>query len=356
MAVCLLVSALPMIIFDLRYTGNWVGVPANGGPAIVLSSPLWGVIGNVFCLTIQNLKPPVFPIVNSWNAAMHHFLETPFGAHFTGFEDFGRLTFGVAETTAGLGAGICLLIFISFWVAWSQRRTSGTTGVTRGAEGQLRLLRWTPWLLLLLFMAKVGAFGNARYLAPYYFFFFPSLLIGPGHSALVRRRWWQSCALLVMISAVILLVISRDRPVFPAQTVIGWLQAKYPDTKLVVSVSRTYAETPAFEDQRSVLRTILPPDAPVLGYAAVDGVIESCLWLPYGQRQVQRILPGDSPEQTRQAGIHYVVLENNLLIQTHQTLQQWLARYHGMVSKEWEFIANPYEPPQRFYLVHLQYP
>jgi hypothetical protein len=331
-------------------------VTANswGNTGAEMHSPFWGVIGNIFCLTVQNLKPPVFPFVNSWHAAMGHFLQTPFGAHFAGFEEFGRLSFGVAESSAALGAGIFILILVSIFAARHCRRTSHGDVTAKSRNNLARLLRWTPWLLLLLFMAKVGTFENGRQMASYYILLFPALLISPGHSILVQRRWWRALALAVMVVAVMLLVISRDRPLFPSQTLVGWLDVKYPGSKLVSSISRTYAETPGVESQRLYLRKILPPGETVLGYAAVGGLIESSLWLPYGQRRVQRILPGDTPEQSRLAGIHYVVLEQNQLDDTSETLPQWLARYKGIVIQQWEFIANPYDPPQHLYLVRLE--
>ena len=118
----------------------------------------------------------------------------------------------------------------------------------------------------------------------------------------------------------------------------------------------TYSETPDFEKLRLFLRKTLPSDATVLGYAETEGLLESQLWLPYGQRRVYQVLPDDSPEQTRRAGIHYVVLEGMLLDKTHETLQHWLARYNAVVMTQWQFVADPYDPPQHYYLVHLQNP
>ena len=284
---------------------------------------------------------------------MRHFLQTPSGAHFTGFEAFGRLSYGVAESSAALGAGISLLIVISLLAARHYRRMPKTAGAARSPDRLLPLLRWMPWALLLVFMAKVGTFENGRQLAPYYVFLFPSLLVSPGQSVLVRRRWWQSITWLVMLAAVMLLVVSRDRPLFPAQTVVGRLEAKYPNSKFVSNVSRTYSSAPDFEKQQSFLGKNLPADT-VLGYAAMAGEAESSLWLPYGKRQVQRILPGDTPEQLRAAGIHCVVVEDYFLRETNDTLQQWLARYNGILVKQWQFLGDPYEPPKMYYLVRLQ--
>jgi len=48
------------------------------------------------------------------------------------------------------------------------QKTSATTETVVEPVPFLRLLRLAPWGLLLIFMAKVGTFENARQLAPYY--------------------------------------------------------------------------------------------------------------------------------------------------------------------------------------------
>jgi hypothetical protein len=299
----------------------------------------------------------VFPFVQSWNTARHHFLQTPFGSHFTGFEDFGRISFGVAESTAALGAGISLLMLISILALPCYWRAAEKLGPAKRPSPLLRLLRWTPWALLLVFMAKVGTFENGRQVASYYFLLFPLLLISTGHAVLVQRRWWRLAALLVMVVAVMLVVVSRDRPLFPAQTVIGWLKAKHPDSKLVANIAQTYAETPAFAEQREFFGKNLPPDATVLGYAAISRETESLLWLPFGRRRVEIILPDDTPEQLRSAGIQYgVIADEKFLQKNHDTIGQWLERNHGMSVWQKSFLENPYDPPETYYLVRLQNP
>jgi hypothetical protein len=355
--ICVLVSAAPMMYFNSQHGGNWSGVTDKSWNTAVLPSPFWGVVGNVFCLSLQNFKPPVFPFVQSWNAARHHFLQTPFGSHFTGFEDFGRISFGVAESTAALGAGISLLMLVSILALPSYWRAAEKLGPAKNTSSLLWILRWTPWLLLLAFMAKVGTFENGRQVASYYILLFPLLLIPRGHAVLVQRRWWRLAALLVMAVGVALVVVSRDRPLFPAQTVIGWLKAQHPNSKLVANIALTYAETPAFEEERLFFRNNLPPDSTVLGYAAISREAESLLWLPFGQRRVEIVLPDDTPEQLRAAGIEYVVVtEEKFLQKNHDTIEQWVGRNHGKSVWQKSFVENPYDPPEIYYLVRLQNP
>jgi len=226
LAGCLLVSAAPLFFFNKEHAGTWLGIPPNAGPQAMFwarcqpDSPLWGVIGNAFCLPLQNLEPPFFPWAGHWNEMMKHFQQTPLGAHFVSFEDFGRLPRAITEGDAGVGLGICGLIFISGLAACWHRSFSAAPK----NDLLLRGLRWAPWVALIVFMAKVGSHSNARQLAPYYVFFFPLILTGAGHACLVRRRWWQILGWIVMSATAILLVVSRERPLFPAQSIITILK------------------------------------------------------------------------------------------------------------------------------------
>ena len=104
---------------------------------------------------------------------MKHFLETPFGRHFTGFEDFGRLSFGVGESAAALGVGLVFLVLISILAARYHRRKIKTSETAKSPDLLLNLLEWTPWAMLLAFMAKIGnIFENGRQFASYYILLF----------------------------------------------------------------------------------------------------------------------------------------------------------------------------------------
>jgi hypothetical protein len=343
--VCLLVSALPTIIINLHSTGNWAGITPRWEKT-ALNSPLWGIIGNVFCLTAQNLKPPIFPFVESWNAAMHHFLQTPFGAHFQQFEDFGKLSLGAGESSSGIGLGIILLLILSILTAWHFQRTLKPARADKDPNFLPKVLRWLPWVLLVIFMAKVGSRENARQLASYYILFFPSLLLSSGHSIVVRRWWWKAAALSVMALAIVLMIISRDRPLFPSQTLINNFLAKHPNSKFVGRIGHSYSDMWSCENEDRVLGQNMPPDAKILGYATAEGGAEPSLWLPFGRRTVERVLPDDSADEIRAKGMHYVVVEDTLI-----GIDAWLLKYNGTIIQQWNFGVDS---PRILYLVQLQ--
>jgi hypothetical protein len=58
----------------------------------------------------------------------------------------------------------------------------------------------------------------------------------------------------------------------------------------------------------------------------------------------------------RAEGIHYVVIEDAFFKHAQDTLPQWLVRNNAVVDRQWGFLEDPYEPPEQFYLLHLQNP
>ena len=256
-AAGLLVSALPLIYFNLAHTGSWAGIsPESGWSQCVLKSPFWGVIGNDFCLPLQNLQPPYFPGAGAWNDAMHRFVQTGFGAHFASFEYFGHMGQSASDADAGLGLWLVILTLASIWGARHYRPAAMVPPVKTNDNGQLWILRLVPWVLLLLFMAKVGTYNNAQQLAPYYVFLFPFFLVCPGHAVLVQRRWWQKLGLLVMLLTAGLLVMARNRPLFPAETILVPLKEKHPDWKFLAKVWDSYARRLSIEGKEKFSKTL----------------------------------------------------------------------------------------------------
>jgi hypothetical protein len=153
-----------------------------------------------------------------------------------------------------------------------------------------------------------------------------------------------------------LLTVSRSRPLFPAQTMLGWLGKVYPDAKFVSRALFSYSQRSlVIETQRDLFKNDIPADEKIIGYAAADnGWNELSLWLPFGQRRVERILPTDAPERLNCLGIRYVVVDGYHLIQTNQTIDQWLDRYHCELVNQMVFKVTPTLPPLYTYLVRLR--
>ena len=340
-AVGALVSIVPISIFNFENYGTWIPVDAGISKLGQFQlNPFWGIVGNTFCIPVQNLMPPFYdlipPLYNGWAEAwdqiMREFLTTPFGTHFASFEDFGFLKgdyyHGIAEGNAGIGLGIFVLTAISIWDVFRCKEDQFAKGIK--SEKLSFLLRLLPWGLLLIFMAKVGSYENARQLAPYYVFLFPLILVRSGHSRLVRQRGWQRFAFLIMASAILLVVTLGDRPLFPAKSIIGPLHEKFPENQFVSNQYQRYVKAPyqITLARRNYLEQMLPLDAKIVGYyAGTCDVDEPGIWLPFGRRKAECISPFDSNQQVRAMGIRYIVLDWRAVAQTGEDYRQWMKRY-----------------------------
>jgi hypothetical protein len=353
----LLVSAVPLFFFNKVHTGLWLGIPPNTGSQAMFwarcepDSPIVGIVGNVFCIPAQNLAPPIFPWAGRWNEMMKHFLQTPFGSHFVSFEDFGLLGRAVTAGNAGLGLGICALALISMVAA----RRSGSLSVSVKQDSFLHLLRWAPFVALLIFMAKVGSHSNARQLAPYYVFFFPALLAGVGQSRLTRRRWWRVLGVAAMLSTAVLLVISREHPLFPAESIVAVLKKESVGHAFVAKIDKSLYY---WDSTRMVIANPLKDKIPqaehVVGYATVFGYCEPGLWLPLGSRTVDRMLPDMTAGEIFRKNIHYVLIGDEYFSVTKEKdIGKWLNDYHGQLIDQTTYYFGPTGPIRTLYLVRL---
>jgi hypothetical protein len=353
--VAVLISVVPVTISDMVHYGAWMG-DNDAQWKGVLPSPFWGLVGNLFCFPAQNLLPPFFPWSDSWNAMMDRFVTTPFGSHFSAFENFGYLSrylHGVGETNAGIGLGICLFMTVSIASAWwFRRRPPRPVGVQK--DWVLWLLLYSPWALLVLFLAKVGTFENARQFAPYYPFLFPSLLIMSGHVFLVRKRWWQGAGILLMLTSVFLLAISRGRPLFPAQTILGGLEARYPSSHFIKRLAFGFNAATGFGPKfKSWVIQNSPAGEKTVGFGGLSCFVEPTLWLPYGHWQVIHVLPDDTLQQWKADDIHYLFVTKDYMGIEETGIQAWLDRFDADLVAEYKVQTQIGKPDCDIFLVKL---
>jgi hypothetical protein len=357
--LCLLVSALPTIYFDLSHDANWAGSPKHPDPGDFfgrlgeLDSPWWGMAGNMFCLAMQNFSPPFNPFYKNWNEAMHKFLQTPLGGHFASFEDFCHLPAFLTEQSAGLGIIVGFLLLVSISSVWRWRMRHATPILMPAANLQIRLLHIVPWVLLLLFMAKVGAIEDARMLSPYYPFLLPAVLMQTGQQSLVRRHWWQNLGLLTLISAMILLVLLPARPLLPVNTILALWQQHHPESEGIAKLTSFYSGLGINLVQRQAFEKSLPATEHCIGYATDCQGLEPSLWLPF-TRRVERVLPSDTGEELRRRNIHYVVVDPTFLGLTHCTIDELLTRYNARLVDQLITSSGFRKSPNHIYLIQLR--
>jgi len=157
-----------------------------------------------------------------------------------------------------------------------------------------------------------------------------------------------------MLITATLLFLSQHRPLFPAQTLLAGLQTKYPNSRLILALQNSYGFRSSFENLRNIFLKTLPPGETIIGYATSGDSAEPGLALPFGRLKVERILPDDSPDQLRLAGIRYIAFEDRWLIWRKESLEQWIKRFDCDLIDQVTFCYDPYIPPGHLYLVCLR--
>lgn len=355
-----LVSFLPTALLNWKYAGSWrgyvltPGIPLAGpavwyqwGTPFALPSPFWGIVGNGFYLTIQNLLPPFFPWADPWNQAMRHFVQTPLGSHFAAFESFGRLNRSVSQVSAGLGLSVIAVVIASLLALGRRRRRAGQ-GYRLGLG---TLIGGAAWLALLAFMAKVGACQNARYLAAYYPLLLLPVLLHPGMAGLVRRRWWQGLACLVTMATLAFLFYSYGRSLVPS-SVFARLQA-WPDRPHGLKFMDDYYRTRVSVESYRAFTTRHSAGETRVGYATTCGGLEPGMWQPWGHGVVERLLPDATPEWARAEGLRAIFIEDSALKARSETIDLWLQRFDARVEDQLVFTTDPGAPPSHLYFCRL---
>ena len=351
--VALLCSAAPITAMNIKHAGSWQGLPPGTVSSWNGSSAPWRVIGNLFSIPVQNLVPPFFPPADAWDRAMDHFVQTRWGHHFAGFERFGFVRSGISEDVAGIGLGICCLTGVS--LVWARRfRPAALDGAKTPSNHVVRWLRLTPWIVLLLFMAEISAYASGRLLAPYYLLLFPLLLTGPGNARLVRQRLWQRLCLLVMLGAAGMLAVSRTHPLFPAQTILKELETRYPGAHGIRELEVAYEAPQEIIKAQNYFKNDISSGRQIIGYATIQGALEPGLWQPFRERRVERVLPGDTPGDLCECGIHYVLVDDYALGSDGMTIEQWMERFNGELADQFAYLEDRHKPPMHLYLVILR--
>ena len=320
-----IISFLPIAWMNVIHGGDWLAkstLPVN----LEVHQPLVGIAGNVFQLVADNFVPTVFPLAGWWNQQFPTWLTASLMATFKHNFDPGFFIIGEMPTEdwAGLGFGICVLLVVSvlgsWWLRGNCRQIPAANPIPRWL---CRCVLFAAWLSLLAYSMKSGMATGARLIAPYYLLLVPLLLSVPGQSQVIRRAWWRVLAGGVVSLALLALILSPDRPLWPAQTVLARVLAEHPDRRSAARALQVYTLYSHRNDALAGVRQLLPPHLEVVGFIGDGDDCDISLWRPFGTRRVQHFLLTDSPEYIR-ARAHYVVVGGYNLAVNGLTIDGWL--------------------------------
>jgi hypothetical protein len=320
-------SFFPLALMNQLHCGDWLGRSVE----IVhkeIHQPLIGVFGNVFQLLLGNFVPPIFPLAGWWNhhalLILPHFIVTALDTNFEG----GILIIGELPTEdwVGIGFGLGVLLATSvlgsFWV----RENSPPASVNRSIPGWLcRSVRVAAWLSLLAYCMKSGLNTAPRLITPYYLLLLPLLLAGARQSHVIRRRWWRGLVVGVLGLALIVLVLSPDRPLWPAKTILSKVLKQHPEQQSVARALQVYTLYSKRNDALADVRALLPPGLKVVGFLGGEDDCDISLWRPFGARRVEHFLTTDSAAQIKER-TEYVVVSESSLAAHGVTFAEWLQK------------------------------
>ena len=371
LVVAAAVSFLPTAILNVHYLGDWSGLSIER-TGMDMKNPIVGVWGNALLLLLGNFTPPLFPFAGWWNehalAALPHFISAPMIANFEpGFMWLGELP---TEDWAGIGFGLSVLLAGSVVAVFFQHRTSNIEHRTSNEMAghpvnigcsaldvecwMFPLLRLTPWLALLAYTMKSGMVTPGRLIAPYYILLLPLLLVGARQSQIVRRAWWRILTAGVLILAFVVLVLTPDRPLWPAQTILSKLAAKHPNQHLISRARDVYAVYAKRSDPLADVRDLLRKDVQTVGFIGAEDDSDISLWLPLGSRRVEHFLLSDPPERFRQEHIEYVVVGGLNLQLRRTTLDAWLQKSGAELVVSTNATLKVSEGPQQWFVVRFK--
>jgi len=345
-----IVSLIPTALLNIHYCGDWTGLTVE--PVLLDNGPPpFNLAVNSILLLVQNFAPPIFPFSTAWDRFVAQIIPTATAARLDHFFEPDAARFRIpelqAEESAGLGFGVCVLLFLILLRQFSMRsRTS-----VKNFFSHRNLIALAALAGAAIYMAKSGLYAPARYLLPLYFPILVPIIALPAAASLTRKPWWRAAALATFGIAAAILIISPARPLWPAETVLRNINQK--SSPLLQRAALVYS---LYRDRADLLRPIretLPTNARTVGLISLT-IPETSLWRPFGSRRVLHIRREDSPEFLRARGIDYVVIGPNIMGQVFKsTPQEWARRNNGDIIQQFRIQTVARGAPTDWVLIHL---
>lgn len=313
-------SMIPTAVLNNHYCHDWTGAtleqtPIGGGHEIVRG------VANVGGILISNFQPPIFPFTKQWADLVARVIPPSFAKQLHDNMEGGLSRFPTAELmteeSAGLGCGVSLLlVFVLVRKIISERRGNfwGTGNLFRKEN----LLVASVWFGVLVIVTRAGFVGPARYLLPFYVLLCVPFLTGEIPARLTRGRGWKWVGGFLFALALVPLVLTPQRPLWPATTVLQSASAHHPNNRQLERALTVYAtygsRTAGFEPALK----LLPPGVTTIGFMGADEP-EAALWKPFGARRVKHICAADTAAEIRARGIKYALVNADFLAQNRAT-------------------------------------
>ena len=348
-------SIVPTGVLNWNQCRDWTGLKVEQ-PTIGGGGKPYRLLANAVNLPLANLAPPVFPFTAPWERLVDRVVPPGLAANLRANMEGGLAKFQIpemqVEESAGLGAGVTLLLLVVF--------------AKKIRAGEIRPQKfWTvntlvplaAWACLGVFMVQIGVSGSARYLLPFYPLLAAPILTGVVAANFFQSRLWRGAALAVFAVAALLLVLSPPRPLWPASTVLRALDAEHSQNRWLQRAWNVYSTYGSRADGFAPVIAALPPDANPLGLLEFDEP-ETGLWRPFGARRILQFCHDDLPADLRARGIKYALVSERTLDEHYQNYQmkpaELLQRLNAETVRRFELKLLAGKPPQGWLLIRIR--
>jgi hypothetical protein len=347
--ISLLISFVPIAVFNFLHTGDWTGDPSNFW-GLKVKTPISGVVGNTLELSLDALEPPIFPMTERWNTFSSRLMA---GVELhrikSDFQNFSiQLEELPMEEGSGMGIGVTILLLGSFLICIMR-------GSLRLVSRSALILGLLCYVSLLAYMSKMGTGSSGRLIAAYYPGLILPFLSVRGQGILVRRRSWRIAAVICQMAALPALLISPARPLLPMCTLLQFMSGHLIMPSLADRVKKVYSVYSNRSDNMASIRAHLPPDAKVLGFAGTDDESEFSLWKKGADCQVVDLNPvaGDLPALDH---VDCIVGSDAGFRQRYNLTADQVAKKFGVVIYSENITAYASQPPQKWTIIKRAFP
>lgn len=174
-------------------------------------------------------------------------------------------------------------------------------------------------------MSKVGSYGSGRYLASFYPLAVIPFLCWRGMDLAVRHRGWQKASFCLVISTLGLVILSRERPLWPANFCSERLVHWQPGNKFFQEIFNSYNFTRQARSRINPFADHLPASSATIGYAArYGGLRELVCWEPLGKAKVYRVTPDDNAQTLARNQVGFLAVQEDFLSMPGVAEKPWL--------------------------------
>jgi hypothetical protein len=157
-----------------------------------------------------------------------------------------------------------------------------------------------------------------------------------------------------MLTAFPLVILSPARPLFPVHSVGEVMAAGKAPASLLKRYQNVYGVYADRADVYSAFVASIAPDERVIGLLQFGDTPQGSLWRPYGTRKVVEVTPDESAAMLKAQGIHFIVIDADVLtFRYHTTVENLAAKWAGVLVSQRELTLSAQRGPELWYLVRL---